>query len=384
MRSPEGAHGRPGRLHPPVLGRLSRYVTRLDLALIAVLVTLHLTVFNFGSQPGALALDLAACGAAILTTWRPWYGIAALTTCLAGYLMAPIDWQTVGQYAPLVAMLGTGLRGQRRELRTLTAVAVVLLPALVYYRAEGQEGPIIFRGWLAWLGLIATAWLIGNSFATVVRAREERLESARRADRQALARELHDSAARTLALTSLRAQRLQSAPSAAGLDEVIDGIDLANQQLRWTLNMMKDPEPAAEPAPSHVPLVETLQTGVDLLRTHGYEVILTVHGNLADLDPGRAGALADAANEAVANMVRHGDPSRPSSIMATVEPQFVELVFLNHSGSRDTGSGNSMGLAAVQDRLQTFGGRLDTQQGSKSWLTRVVMPRMGSGSRVPS
>ncbi len=363
---------------------MRRYVANLDLALVGVLLVLCLILLAMGAQPGAFALDLVTSAAVILTALRPKYGIVLLGVCLAGYLVTPIDWQTLGQYLPLIAIVGAGLRDQRRERLVLTAIAVVWLLALVWYRAEGADGVSILRSWAAWMGLVAIAWLIGNSYAAAVRTSEESRRAEILADRQALARELHDSAARTLALTSLRAQRLQSAPSAAGLDEIIDGIDLANQQLRWTLNMMKDPEPAAEPAASHVPLVETLQTGVDLLRTHGYEVILTVHGNLADLDPGRAGALADAANEAVANMVRHGDPSRPSSIMATVEPQFVELVFLNHPGGRDTGSGNSMGLAAVQDRLQTFGGRLDTQQGPKSWLTRVVMPRTESGSRVPS
>lgn len=65
----------------------------------------------------------------ILTALRPKYGIVLLGVCLAGYLVTPIDWQTLGQYLPLIAIVGAGLRDQRRERLVLTAIAVVWLLA---------------------------------------------------------------------------------------------------------------------------------------------------------------------------------------------------------------------------------------------------------------
>ena len=75
---------------------MRRYVANLDLALVGVLLVLCLILLAMGAQPGAFALDLVTSAAVILTALRPKYGIVLLGVCLAGYLVTPIAWQTLG------------------------------------------------------------------------------------------------------------------------------------------------------------------------------------------------------------------------------------------------------------------------------------------------
>ena len=102
------------RRRTPSLLRLARN-GRLDLLLAGLLALLSLVLETATGQPWQImALDLAACTAAAAAGRWLVPGSLALGAVLKVYLVIPTEWGSLGEYAGLIAIIGTGMRRQSR------------------------------------------------------------------------------------------------------------------------------------------------------------------------------------------------------------------------------------------------------------------------------
>jgi hypothetical protein len=93
----------------------------LDVLLAAILAVLSFALGVQVSQPWALGLDIAMCIAAGCTVRWPKTAGVALGVLLVGYFFVPAGSVSMGEYAPLIPILGTGMRNQRSARRWMTA-----------------------------------------------------------------------------------------------------------------------------------------------------------------------------------------------------------------------------------------------------------------------
>ena len=188
----------------------------LDVLLSAILAALSLVLGLQVSQPWALTLDVAMCVAAGCTVRWPKAAGVALGMLLFGYFLVPAGSVSLGEYAPLIPILGTGIRNLRLARRWMTAGYGTILFALQY---QDYPGSILFLlGGVVWAALISVLWLIGNAFAAFRQAAAEAHAAAMVQQRISLARDLHDTVARDLSRASLRAQLAQQSLDPAEME----------------------------------------------------------------------------------------------------------------------------------------------------------------------
>lgn len=348
----------------------------VDLVMAAVLAVLSVAVGLQAGAPLGIGPDLVACVLAALTVRWPRAAGVALGVTLALYLVTPTSWGSMGEYAPLIPILGAGMRGQRRE-RLVMSVGYWLVLAGIQFRVYGFGTQAALASVL-WASLMAVLWVIGNAFTAYRRAQAQARVAALAQQRLSLARDLHDSLARTLAHLSLQAHRAAARGDADALPGLADGISLAAGELRWLLSALREPEELAT-IPSGGSLATTLRRIVDELNTGDHPVTVTVDGDIERV-PARVGeVVAHVALEAAANIERHAARGRPCTMVASVADGAVDLAFINEVTleGQDDGSGpRAMGLLGASERLASVGGVLETRREGRQWITRITVPTL--------
>lgn len=350
----------------------------LDVLLAAILAVLSFALGVQVSQPWALGLDIAMCIAAGCTVRWPKTAGVALGVLLVGYFFVPAGSVSMGEYAPLIPILGTGMRNQRSARRWMTAGYGTILVGLQYHDYPGDMRFLL--GGFVWAALIAVLWLIGNAFAAFQQAQAEAHVAALAQQRVSLARDLHDTVARDLSRASLRAQLAQRSLDPVELGSVVDEIQSALAQLRVTMALLRDPQPDA--ASWSDELVgspgEVLRHSTRALESAGFAASLTIDGDPDTIPSALWPTIRAAVDEATSNIERHASTSRPCALILSVDHRTIDMVFINEvqapHGTR-TGSGDlAMGLLGVRERLTPIGGELQTLQEGKQWMTHVRLP----------
>ena len=354
----------------------------VDVVLALLIAALGVALGWHIGSPASIALDLAACAAAALTVKYPRAAGIALAAILLCYLPAPRQWALMGEYTPLIPILGMGMRGRRRERLAMTIVYWLILMAIQVVQLSRIDpdapGIVLVLAGLMWAALMAVLWVIGNVFTAYRKAQEEARVAALAQQRLSLARDLHDSLARTLAHLILSARKAAATGDTAALEPLADGIGEAASELRWLLGALR--EPGAMPAlGAGGSLATTINDVIEELTEHGYPTAVTIDGDL-DRVPVRAGeVLAGVAREAAANIERHGAEGRPCTLVASIDDNVVDIAFINEVATeRASSSGTrSMGLLGATERLATVGGTMETRREGRQWITRVTVPLAG-------
>ena len=90
-------------------------------------------------------------------------------------------------------------------------------------------------------------------------------------------------------------------------------------------------------------------------------------------------ALTKVLVEATGNMIKHGDPAGPASILIEGDLDEVEAVFINRprrAGSPRASSAR-LGLVGARERVEALGGEVDVTSESPDWVVRVRIPLGG-------
>lgn len=346
---------------------------RFDVLLAVVLAALATPTHWSRGEPGPAMIDLLACLAAGLTARWPRVAGVALAAVMTTLLFTPSEWSSLGEYAALIPILGTGMRGQRRARVWMIIVYGGILAALTYKDLPGD--PMVVFAISVWAALIAVLWTIGNLFTANRKAQETAQNVALQQQRLAVARDLHDTVARDLSRASLRAQvALEHCPTPE-LNAVVTGIQQASAQLRWMLVLLRDPQPAPPTDTLHGTAAEALAEARASLEARGFTVAITIDGDLNNVPESLTPTLRAVIGESCANIERHADPAQPCAIIVSISDESIDAVFFNQTRpDRHTPRRKGVGLIGVRERLALVGGELATEQEGSQWISRVTVP----------
>lgn len=352
--------------------------------LAAVLAVVSIgSILGLGRMWQGVVLDVLICAVTAATGRWPKVAGVALAGVMVVYLLIPRSWTTLGEYAPFIPILGSGMRGATRVRMLMTIGYVPLSVGRIFALAAPDRASAI-AGSLVWAVLIAILWLIGNAFTAVVEAQRQARTAELIRMRQDLSRELHDTVARSLTRVTLAAERarLRGGASERDLTLIYDTAADGVRQLRWVMSLLASPvEPGSLARLPGTSLTSALAAAEADLGRHGFGVSISITGDASTLRQDHAATLGAATGEAVANIIKHGDPASPSAIAVDVTNADAELVFIN--AIRPTTvvePGGGMGLPALDQRLQVLGGEVTTECTASQWRTRIHLPLQASAA----
>ena len=342
-------------------------------------------------------LGCVACGALWMRRSQTW-AVAVLVVVVSAF-------SSLGAGAALVGAYSVAVYCSTRRVVVIALLALLasLIYAAIYVKAGssydlrsllvGLLGVAVAIGW----GLFAHARreLIASlteKARWVESEQQERVLSARRAERELIAREMHDVLAHRLSLLSLHAGVLEFRDDASR-DEVKqaahvirDSAHAALNELREVITMLR--EPSAQIDDTYLaPPVATLADVPALAeesRHAGMAVELSMVGELADMTSSAVGrTVYRIVQEGLTNAHKHA-PECSVRIDITPEPPDGLLVTVLTSprlgavpaAAAVPGPGSGTGLTGLAERASLVGGRLEhvrTTEGG--FLLRATLPR---------
>lgn len=336
-------------------------------------------VVGGGLAESALRTDAAFRGLAV--GWR----IASAAVLLSTLPPALLMRRTRPWRALLIAFLPTLAFGAVMRLvedepsrGALHTSAVVLVVAYALYRwGSGRDG---LRG----IGVLLVALVVGNltsahnvgdviggtvtlavpvlaglavRYLRVARARA--LSEAQAREREAIARELHDTVAHHVSAIAVQAQAGQ-AVAASDPRRAIEVLPLIEEEAARTLEEMRSIVDAlragatAETAPLHG------LRDLDSLRRIGgaIQVSVQVDPDLGPLSPAVGAAVFRIAQESVTNAVRHAPLATRAQVCVVSTGAGVRVSIVNDGAPVGAGVGG-FGLQGMAERAALLGGRVE-------------------------
>jgi signal transduction histidine kinase len=206
------------------------------------------------------------------------------------------------------------------------------------------------------------------------------LQSAREAERTALARELHDELGQTLTSLKLELARMAKELITMGvplqminrLQSIVGNVELSIESVRHIATELRPP------ALDHLGLVAAIEVETAALarRTGLRFRIVTKHTHLP-LTPEQQTAVFRIVQEALTNVVRHANASAVKISLAKVTRAVrVQIVDNGRGMTRDESARpSSIGLLGMRERAELVGGRLAiVASPGKGTTIRLTMP----------
>jgi signal transduction histidine kinase len=201
------------------------------------------------------------------------------------------------------------------------------------------------------------------------------LSAAEDAERRKLAYEVHDALSQSLSLIrmNLDAMQVELADNVQGVRRLVDSSVMVDEAIKQAKTLMFDLHPAMLDDLGLVPTLEWFSR--DFAQRTGVEIVVSEYGKRLSVQTPVRNYLFRAAKELVTNAVRHGH-AKEIVIVTHWEASGIRLVVdddgsgFDNSVPRSPGAGTGLGLAGIDERVQSMGGRL------------TVESRANQGSRV--
>jgi signal transduction histidine kinase len=318
---------------------------------------------------------VSALGTGLPLAWRRRFPVAALLAQIAFAMLAGRQPPAVGSLATLVGLYSVAVHARRRWAGPL----VVLLGGLVLvalFPSSAQTVP----SWASVLTLGTAVWLAGDAVrehrarADVLAERAEQLERERdlttqlalAAERQRIARELHDVVAHGVGVMVVQAGAARTLltrqpPRAA---EALLAVESAGREalgeLRRLLGLLTDEDSGAPLAPQ--PGLGQVDRLVERLGRAGLPVDLRVAGTPRPLPAGLDLTAYRVVQEALTNALKHAGGAA-CEVLVEFGDRELRLEVLDAGGPRPhsaTGAatGAGRGLIGMQERVAAYGGEL--------------------------
>ncbi|MBO4209260.1 sensor histidine kinase [Micromonospora echinofusca] len=329
---------------PPAGHRLDRE-TRLRSALW---IALHLL------SGGLVGFGLISALPMALVFIAGWFGVGS--GVLAGQRFGPLDGHDTG---------------------LLSVVGVLLLVGLGYA--------------VAGLGALAASMapvLLGPSPAERIAALEAR--AGRLAERNRLARELHDSVGHALTVATLQAgaarELLDRDPEFVrrALTAIEETGRRAMEELDQVLGLLRERDDTTGPAPAPRRTLADLDRLVADTRVAGLPVDVRVAGGVDRLPAVVSREGYRIVQEGLTNAARHG--AGPVTVRLDVTGAGLEIDLTNpvpvaRAASRSGDGRTGRGLAGMRERVLLLGGRLTAGPDDGHWRVRASLPVPRTGDR---
>jgi signal transduction histidine kinase len=335
----------------------------------------------------AAAVAVAAAAALVYTRRLPLLAAAVATAGIAvegdGF-SSDVGWLA----ACLLAGWCVIVVSQRVGLVYWAAIMVLFAVEWLWVRPDPGWG-----AWLAGSGLtVLCALLIRHQIdlnAQLRAAQASLAEQARTAERNRIARELHDVIGHTLVVSLLH---VQSARLAVEHDPADAARALAEAErlgreclaeVRMTVGMLSEARDGGEDGPPGVmaplPGADGLPALVERFRSAGADITLTVDGEISGLPATTGLAVYRIAQEALTNAAKHA-PGAPTAVRLTIGGGRVTLTADSRS---EPGTGTGLGVVSMRERAESLGGTCEAGPGGQGWLVRATLPLDASLRATP-
>ncbi|WP_433132448.1 sensor histidine kinase [Micromonospora sp. CA-240977] len=333
-----------------------------------------------------VAITAAVCAAALLRRRFPGSSAAtAIVLCGAAEL---IDWQTGrhGQPAPIafLALLAVVASAVRSLPGAVGAVAVAAGAGLVAVGTVERYATYLEQGIpnARTATLIAvTGWASAVMVGVWLRVADARgratIDRVRRAERLALARDLHDVAAHHLTGLIIQTQvaKLDAEAAPPRIRDSLVDIETAGAQaldsLRQVVRLLRDDEP----------MTLSLADLVDRFRATGIRARLDLPDG--PIPPGwppeTTIGVYRIVQEALTNVAQHARGARTAVVTLAHDQRTVRLSVADDGRRRSAAGRDGHGLVGMRERASALGGRLSAgPSASKGWTVEATLPTPGS------
>jgi signal transduction histidine kinase len=378
-----GPGSRIGRaiLDEQVQRRSARFDAILAVGLAAVFVPITV-IFADGWAGGDRAIDVLASvlvAAAFLVLafrrTRPVLTLAVVTGCVTWYLWAAYPYGPIlGAFFIAVYTNAATLPFRRALIVTVPATALMLSHVFVHPSALG-----------GWLGLIpGAAWaVVPFAIGVSVRAarqsrtaeRDEALRQHLYDQRLELAQEVHDVVGHGLAAIQLQADialhvdEVQPPRTRQALEAISRASKAAFDELASTLDAI---HPQRRPSS---PGIDDVAELCGRLREAGVDVEVTVDRRSTQRDEQVELAAYRVVQEALTNVIRHGDAK--AAVVTIEENENGVHVVVTNPGSFPPPTGTGTGIEGMRRRVGGLGGQLDAGPGSSGFTVEAHIPHGG-------
>ena len=213
--------------------------------------------------------------------------------------------------------------------------------------------------------------------------RNQQFERVRLHERDALARELHDTVAHHVSAIAIQAQAGQVLATAGDVAGAGQSLSLIEKQATLSLTEMRSVVAALRRAgeASEMSVARGFGDIQDLATPEGApgpRVQVEMRGELDDLRPGVQAALFRVAQEAVTNVKLHAASATRACVRISGEGDTVSLSVTDDGepilGARASG----YGITGMEERVTLLGGTFEAGPGrERGWTVRATIPRSG-------
>ena len=213
--------------------------------------------------------------------------------------------------------------------------------------------------------------------------RNQQFERVRLHERDALARELHDTVAHHVSAIAIQAQAGRVLANAGDVAGAGQSLSLIERQATLTLTEMRSVVAALRRAgeDSQTSVASGIDDIQDLATPEGApgpRVQVEMRGELDDLGPGVQAALFRVAQEAVTNVNLHATHARRVAVSVVGDHDAVHLK-VTDDGDRASLTGRSgHGLVGMEERVTLLGGTFEAGPlPERGWTVQASIPRIG-------
>jgi signal transduction histidine kinase len=327
-------------------------------------------------MPILVALCVVSVGASLLTSYRPIIGVC-------------------------IALAGVIAYGSTR--RGVLAFVLALVPVAAWVYGENRQhnlsmpGAVLIVIAMGYVAVLVVSAGIGGWRRTAERLHETRRAEAEwaavRAERQRVARELHDIVAHAVTLMVLQAAgagavlRTDPDRAEAALGVVERTGSEAMIELRRLLAVLRAPDEdqplAADVQPP--PGLSDLSRLVQSVRVAGVLVTVRVEGDARPVRRSIEAAAYRVISEALTNVSKHAGTGTSAEVRITWSTDTLDVIVTNddrgRGPERNLSSGN--GLIGLAERIDLLGGTLSAgPAASDGYVVHVVIPLPSSAAGV--
>ncbi len=348
---------------------------RLDAVVAGLFVAWAMTEVAVGAVSGSPAVDVpTGLLATVPLLWRRRFPEASALLCASGVALKTVLGTNMDGMAMLSAVfLAAWTLGRHRPLRhagVVVAVMVGMVWAVLWRVPDGNIYDWVFA--LIWIGGPGAAGAglrdqlgrVAVAAGRAARAESQRDEHARqavRAERDRIAREMHDTLAHTISVMVLHAGAVRSrlpetlAIERAALADSEETGRRAISDLRRLLGLLRTESGLAEVTPQ--PTLTGLGALIAQSRALGMEVDLRVDGDPSGLAEAIQVSAYRIVQEGLTNVRKHAD-ARHIGVVVRCSPGGVNVRVIDDGRGAPSSGREGFGLVGVRERVEMYGGRL--------------------------
>ena len=380
------------------LGWVDAMVTAIVLTILQLEVWVplgHGFANAVGPRPVFSVVLVAASVALLWRRTKPLAVVALVAGLLVAYYLAygaPDGLATL--LLPAVGLYSAGRYGSTTSLAAGTGITAVSLA--VHQLRDPQPslpvGPtILFIAAVLGTGILGRVLAnrsraigdLSRTAAFLERERAERVAAAVEAERDRIARELHDIVGHGISLMVLQVEGAQAGLEKGRLDLVGERLDRMSTTARQTMAEMRRLLAVIgdEEAPLHPQLgIDDVEALVERIRDEGMPVEFRgIESGGADVPASVGIAVYRIVQEALTNVVKHAGPRTPTQVRLARTGNALTMAITDSGAGSGPDFTIGRGLAGMRERVTVLGGTIEYGDcAGGGFAVRATLPIAGS------